>query len=86
MQFQANARRNKMLGLWAADLMGLTGKEAKAYAKTVVVADLQEAGHDDVVRKVTADLEGTITSEAIRAKMEELLPAAKAQIMDESTG
>lgn len=81
MLFKANARRNKMLGLWAADLLGLTGKEAKAYAKTVVISDLQEAGHEDVVRKVTADLQGKVTSDTIRAKMAELLPKAKSKIM-----
>ena len=81
MQFRASARRNKMLGLWAAELMGLTDKEAKAYAKTVVKADLQEAGHEDVVRKITADLQGKVTSDAIREKMNELLPRAKSKIM-----
>jgi len=81
MQFKANARRNKMLGLWAADLMGMTGSDAKAYAKTVVLADLQEAGHEDVVRKITADLQGKVTSDAIREKMDKLLPKAKSKIM-----
>ncbi len=81
MQFKANARRNKLLGLWAADLLGLSGKDAKAYAKTVVISDLKEAGHEDVVRKVAADLEGKVTPDAIRAKMDELLPKAKAKIM-----
>lgn len=81
MQFKANARRNKMLGLWAAELMGLPDKDAKAYAKTVVKADLQEPGHEDVVRKVTADLQGKVTSDTIRAKMAELLPRAKSRII-----
>ncbi len=84
MQFKAQARCNKLLGLWAAGLMGKTGEEAEAYAKTVVIADFEEAGHEDVVRKVTADLEGTVSSEAIRQKMAELLPEAKAQIMSEA--
>jgi hypothetical protein len=84
MQFKAQARCNKLLGLWAAELMGKTGDDAEAYAKTVVVADFEEAGHEDVVRKVTADLEGKVTSDAIRAKMAELLPVAKEQIMTES--
>ena len=83
MQFKAQARCNKMLGLWAAGLMGKTGDEAAAYAKTVVIADFEEAGHEDVVRKVTADLDGLADADTVRAKMAELLPEAKAQIMSE---
>ncbi|MCE8536116.1 DUF1476 domain-containing protein [Ruegeria pomeroyi] len=84
MQFKAQARCNKMLGLWAAGLMGKTGDEAAAYAKTVVIADFEEAGHEDVVRKVTADLDGLADADTVRAKMAELLPEAKAQIMSEA--
>ncbi|AAV95165.1 DUF1476 domain-containing protein [Ruegeria pomeroyi] len=84
MQFKAQARCNKMLGLWAAGLMGKTGDEADAYAKTVVIADFEEAGHEDVVRKVEADLDGLADADTIRAKMAELLPEAKAQIMGEA--
>lgn len=83
MQFRAEARRNKLLGLWAAELMGKSGEEAAAYAKEVVAADFEEAGHDDVVRKVKGDV-GDLADEAtIRAKMAELLAVAKAQLMDE---
>ena len=60
MQFKAEARRNKLLGLWAAEKMGLTSDAADAYAKTVVIADLQEVGDEDVYRKVSADLAATI--------------------------
>ena len=56
-QFKVMARRNKLLGLWAADLMGLTGSDAEAYAKTVVLSDLEEPGDDDVFRKVRADFD-----------------------------
>jgi hypothetical protein len=56
LRFKATARRNKLLGLWAAEKLGLTGTEAEAYAKTVVMADFEEAGDDDVVRKVMTDL------------------------------
>jgi hypothetical protein len=56
MQFKAEARRNKLLGLWAAELMGKSGQEAADYAKEVVKADFEEAGHEDVVRKVSGDL------------------------------
>lgn len=84
MQFKAQARCNKLLGLWAAELMGLTGDAAEDYAKTVVVADFEEAGHEDVVRKVAGDLDGKASAEDIRAKMAELLPLAKDQIMSET--
>jgi hypothetical protein len=83
MQFRAEARRNKLTGLWAAGLMGLTGEEAAAYAITVVQADFEEAGNDDVVRKLAADLGDRATPEAIRAKLDEMLPVAKAQLMSE---
>lgn len=87
MQFKAEARRNKLLGLWAAGLMGLSGAEAEAYAKTVVVEDLKEKGDDDVFRKVKGDLEAkgvSVADEEIRKKMRELLREAKAQIMAEA--
>ncbi|MCR9111005.1 DUF1476 domain-containing protein [Marivita sp. XM-24bin2] len=83
MQFKAEARRNKLLGLWAADLMGKSGDDAAEYAKEVVKADFEEAGHEDVVRKVSGDLDGKVTDDEIRAKMAELLIVAKGQVMDE---
>lgn len=83
MQFKAEARRNKLLGLWAADLMGKSGEAAAEYAKEVVKADFEEAGHEDVVRKVSGDLGGKASDEEIRAKMAELLIEAKAQLMNE---
>ncbi|HEX5866373.1 MAG TPA: DUF1476 domain-containing protein [Beijerinckiaceae bacterium] len=58
LRFKAMARRNKLFGLWAAEQLGKSGAEADAYAKTVVMADFEEAGDDDVLRKVRADLEG----------------------------
>lgn len=82
--FKANARRNKLVGLWAADLLGKSGDDAAAYAAEVVKSDFEEAGHDDVVRKVHADLEGRATEDEIRAKMAELLSVAKTQVMEES--
>ncbi|MGD9800854.1 MAG: DUF1476 domain-containing protein, partial [Parvularculaceae bacterium] len=57
LRFKAEARRNKMLGQWAAGLMGLTGEKAEEYAKSVIRADFEEAGDDDVFRKVKADLD-----------------------------
>ena len=83
MQFKAEARRNKLLGLWAADLMGKSGEAAAEYAKEVVKADFEEAGHEDVVRKVSGDLGGKASDDEIRAKMAELLIEAKAQLMKE---
>ena len=83
MQFKADARRNKLLGLWAAELMGKSGEEADDYAKEVVRSDFEEAGHEDVYRKVSGDL-GELASEAdIRKKMSELMAVAKQQLMDE---
>jgi len=83
MQFRAEARRNKLLGLWAAGLMGKTDEAAAEYALEVVSADFEEAGDEDVVRKVVADLAGKASAEEIRAKLKELLPVAKAQLMSE---
>jgi hypothetical protein len=84
MQFKADARRNKLLGLWAADLMGKSGDDAAAYAKDVIKADFEEAGHEDVVRKVAADLGDKSNPDEIRAKMSEFLATAKAQLMSDS--
>ncbi|KIC44330.1 aldolase [Ruegeria sp. ANG-S4] len=83
MQFKAQARCNKLLGLWAAEKLGKSGGDAEDYAKTVVIADMEEAGHEDVVRKVSGDLGSLSSAEEIRAKMAELLPEAKAQILSE---
>lgn len=83
MQFKAEARRNKLLGLWAADLMGKTGDDAAAYAREVVKADFEEAGDEDVYRKVAGDLGDKAEEATIRAKMVELMAEAKSQIMTE---
>ena len=83
LRFKANARRNKMLGLWAAEKMGLSGPAAEAYAKEVVVADFEEAGDDDVLRKVRKDFDAkgvTLTDQQIRKIMDELMAQAVAQI------
>jgi hypothetical protein len=84
MKFRAEARRNKLLGLWAAGLLGKTGDEASAYASSVVASDFEEAGDEDVFRKLSVDL-GALADEAtIRAKMNELSAEAKAQLMNEA--
>lgn len=83
MLFRAEARRNKLLGLWAAELLGKSGDAATDYAMSVVSADFEEAGIEDVVRKVAADLGDKSSPDAIRAKMAELLAVAKTQLMNE---
>jgi hypothetical protein len=84
MKFRAEARRNKLLGLWAAELRGKTGDDAAAYAIEVVKADFEEAGHEDVVRKVAGDLGDIADADTIRAKMDELLKVAKQQLVNEA--
>ena len=84
--FKVNARRNKLLGLWAADLLSLDGDAADAYAKEVIASDFDEPGDDDVLRKVLADFEKggvAIDSSKIRYEMDRLMPVAKQEIMDE---
>jgi hypothetical protein len=83
LRFKAEARRNKLLGLAVADMLGKTGDAAAAYAKDVVASDFEEAGDDDVVRKVMADLAagGVAMSESdLRAKMADLMDEAIAQV------
>jgi len=83
-KFKATARRNRKLGAWAAEKLGLSGAEADAYAKSVVAADFEEAGDDDVFRKVRGDLDAkgmqNVADAEIRAKMEQLLVEAAAEI------
>jgi len=83
-RFKVEARRNKLLGLWAAEVMGKSADAAEAYAKEVIKADFEEAGDEDVYRKVSGDL-GDLKSETeIREMMSEKMAEAKRQIMDES--
>jgi hypothetical protein len=82
-KFKAMARRNKLVGLWAAGKLGLSGPEAEAYAKEVVMADFEEAGDDDVLRKIRKDFEAKGVAESaaqIRKTMDELLAQAAAQV------
>jgi hypothetical protein len=86
LQFKVNARKNKLLGLWAAGLMGKTGEAAEAYAKEVVVADLDKPGDSDVMGKLVKDLAaaGKPTEEhTIRRQAERLLADARNQVMAE---
>src|SRR3954469_22678555 len=83
LRFKANARRNKMLGLWAAEKLGLSGDAAAAYAKEVVMSDFEEAGDHDVFKKVRRDLDakGVVQSDhQIRRTMDELMEKAVADI------
>lgn len=84
--FKVNARRNKLLGLWAAELMGLPKDKAEAYAKDVIAADFQKPGDTDVLEKVLADLTGhgvDMSEHRLRKEMDELLQTAKKQVMTE---
>ena len=83
LRFKATARRNKLLGLWAAGQLGKSGPEAEAYAKEVVMADFEEVGEEDVFRKVQADLAAggaTVTEQQIRAAMAELMAKAVTEV------
>jgi hypothetical protein len=82
-KFKAEARRNKLLGLWVAEKLGISGDEANAYAKEVVVSDFEEAGDGDVVRKVMGDLAAkgiALTEAQLRVKMDELMAQAIMQV------
>jgi hypothetical protein len=83
LRFKANARRNKLLGLWAAEKLGLSGDEAAAYAKEVVMSDFEEAGDHDVFRKIRKDFDAKSVQQSdhqIRRTMDELMGTAIAQI------
>jgi len=86
LDFKVNARRNKLLGLWAAKELGIPDAEAEAYAKTVVMADFEKPGDDDVVEKIVADFKQKgleISEHRVRKHMTELLEAARKQVMNE---
>ncbi len=83
LRFKATARRNKLLGLWAAGLLGKTGADADAYAREVIIAEMEEEGDEDVYRKVSGDLGAHASEATIRAKMSDLLIEAKRQVLTE---
>ncbi|UWQ16345.1 DUF1476 domain-containing protein [Jannaschia sp. M317] len=83
LQFKVEARRNRLLGEWAGTLLGKSGDDLKAYAVAVVKSDFEEAGDEDVFRKVSTDLEGKADEATIRAKMSALKTEAKQQVMTE---
>lgn len=82
LRFKANARRNKMLGLWAAEKLGLSGDAANAYAKEVVMAEFEAGGDADVLRKVQKDLsdKGLSSEQEVRRLMEDLMEKAVAEV------
>ncbi|MGY6549351.1 MAG: DUF1476 domain-containing protein [Roseinatronobacter sp.] len=82
MTFKANSRKNRKLGLWAADLLGKSGEATEEYVMSVIRADFAGGGHEDVVRKLSADLAGISDEDTIRAKMAEFLSAAKAELSE----
>ena len=86
LKFKASARRNKLLGLWAAEKMGMTGDDVEHYAKGVVLADLEEPGDEDVFRKIRSDFDDAGIDQSdhqIRRTMEELMDKAVSQIEGE---
>ena len=83
LEFKATARRNRMLGLWAAGLMGLEGAHLEDYAQAVVKSEVDQPGDEDVLRKVWRDLSASgakVTEGAVQAKMQELMAIARDQI------
>jgi hypothetical protein len=84
--FKAHARRNKLLGLWAADHLGLTGADAESYAKEVITADFEKPGDEDVLEKVYGDFQKKgvdISEQLIRKEMDHFLRVALEQILQE---
>lgn len=82
-EFKAHARRARLLGEWAAGLLGMSGEAAAAYAKSLIIADLEEAGEEDLFRKVRADLDAgnvSLSDHQVRTKMAEMLAEARAQV------
>ncbi len=86
LQFKVEVRRNKLLGLWVAEMLGLSGADAESYAKEVVSADFEEPGDADLVRKIlgdTAPKNLDLSEHRLRKKMDDLVAVAKEQIMSE---
>ena len=86
LRFKVDIRRDKLVGIWAAEMLGLKGDDADAYAKEVISADFEEPGDDDVVRKIMGDFKEKdvdFSEHRLRKKMDELLEVAKQQIMKE---
>lgn len=86
MEFKITVRRNKLLGAWAADLMGKTGEAAEVYTKEVIISDMEEKGDEDVFRKIRGDFDAQnveMSDHRIRRQMEELMSVAREQILSD---
>jgi hypothetical protein len=83
LEFKVMARRNKLAGMWAAELLGMIGQAAVDYAKHVVHADLEEKGDEDVVRKLAGDLDGKASHSEIREKLAHFLHIARKEVHEE---
>ena len=84
LQFKVESRRNKLVALWAAELLEKNTDEAKNYVVEVIKSDFEEAGDEDVFRKISGDLGDEVTADEIKTKMSELLAIAKSQVMESS--
>lgn len=87
LEFRAQARCNKLLGFWAAEKMGLQGPDAEVYARALVAADMEEAGSEDVFRKLRRDFDAhgvTLSDHQIRREMTQMLEVARSQVRAES--
>ena len=86
LEFKVTSRRNKLLGLWAAELLGINGADAEIYAKSVVASDFETPGDHDVLLKVLGDFKAKnvdVSEHRLRKRMDELLATAKQQMMSE---
>lgn len=85
MQFRAEARRNRLVAVWAAELLGKDSDEIYPYVREVLRADFQEAGDEDVKRKLASDLNGIVKEADILEKINECMALAKEQLLSEAT-
>ena len=85
-EFRAVSRRNRLLGRWAAELLGKSGDEVESYCREVIRSDFEHPGEDDVFRKLSADLAGRVGEAEIRAKMASLLQEARAKVAEDAVG
>ena len=84
LMFKVEARANKLLGQWAADILELPEDEVADYVRTVIKSDFEEAGKEDVFRKLAGDLGSRVTEDQIRVQIQEFTEVAKQQVMSES--
>ena len=85
-EFRAVSRRNRLLGRWAAEILGKSGDEVESYCREVIRSDFEHPGEDDVFRKLAADLEGKVGEAEIRRQMASLLQEARAKVADDAVG